>query len=466
MLHGRAEVRLQQEPLVGLLRVVPAEDAECLAHAADALLQVRLGLHVVGMALLPDAVHLGLRLCQGRQLAFHLLHLPLQLPGPRHGLVDLRREPRGVVAELALLGLCFAHLLIAISLLRCRFFGLLLQLLDHVLDEALDLAEGVAAEAGDGRHAAGELREGRRVLRAGEALHQGQGLGPGRVPGRDLKQGCTTAGRLAQDPGGIAEDLQLLLPGLERDLVIHGRLHAILGRQIALFDHLLKLLGRAREVALCSCLCFLGAGLGRLFLGHVLLARSNLRLEGLLQHVEVVPRISLGLPERGELPFRLLLQVLDHVQDARAARLGGRRSWCAQVVVLVLVLRVAASLNQTHQLIAVCAREGRSVSRCGQRLQHAGHVADVRLQQGGGVLLRLALEDAEGPGEGVDGVQELLLAHGEVGSLLLADLGRLRQVRLGGGGRRHELLDLDARGLNVAVELIDLGLQLFLLRGC
>merc|ERR1719253_1661841 len=127
--------------------VVLAEDAERLAHAGQAELEVGRGNLVVRVLLAADLVHLGLLLGQLGQLLLELLDLLLELRGLGGGLVDLGRHLRDVVLELLLLGGGLGHLLVAVGLLGRLLLGLRLELGDHVGDEALDLAEDVRVVA-------------------------------------------------------------------------------------------------------------------------------------------------------------------------------------------------------------------------------------------------------------------------------------------------------------------------------
>ena len=150
--------------------------------------------------------------------------LLLQLRGARRHLVDLRGELLDLGLLLLLLGVGLAQLLVAEGLLRGVRLGLGLELLDHVADEVLDLAEDVlAVGVRHGGDAGGELGKLGGVVLVGQVAHEAGRLelgeaGLGGDPGGDLHEGVgligRAAGHLLDDLLGLGDGGQLLAAAL------------------------------------------------------------------------------------------------------------------------------------------------------------------------------------------------------------------------------------------------------------
>mmetsp|Transcript_89808 Transcript_89808/g.242592 ORF Transcript_89808/g.242592 Transcript_89808/m.242592 type:complete len:269 (+) Transcript_89808:711-1517(+) len=268
------------------------------------------------MSQLPDFVHLRLRLRECRQLVLQFLHLRLELGGLRIGLVNLRAQLRDVVVELGLLGLRLGRLFIAICLLAGLRAHLLLELRNHVRNEILHFAERVSAsELNDGGDARGELGQSGRVVGFREPLDQDDDFGLTQIGAAvQLEEGIALRHRacagLLQDLLRLGQRLQLLPAGEHGLLVVRSDLHArgLAGREG--LHGVRQLLLAHLQVTLIASLGLLGRGLGRLLIAHVLVVHTHLVLQGLLQHLEVVVGVDLGLAEVAQLALRLLLQVL------------------------------------------------------------------------------------------------------------------------------------------------------------
>mmetsp|Transcript_65142 Transcript_65142/g.201695 ORF Transcript_65142/g.201695 Transcript_65142/m.201695 type:complete len:371 (-) Transcript_65142:140-1252(-) len=222
--HQVPDAGAVQQRLRGrLVRVVLAEDAQHLPHAREARLKRGLGVDVVSVALLADAVQLRLRLRQHRKFALQVLDLLFEARRLRHGLLNHDCELRGIIRQLPLLSLCLGHLTVAEGFLGGLAAGLRLQLRNHALDEALDLREGVSAGlrtvAQRRSHARGELCQRGRVLVPREAADELDGLRA------RLRSPCSACAQL-QERRGVLGDVtksldrfsecgQFLLPRLE-----------------------------------------------------------------------------------------------------------------------------------------------------------------------------------------------------------------------------------------------------------
>mmetsp|Transcript_7257 Transcript_7257/g.18254 ORF Transcript_7257/g.18254 Transcript_7257/m.18254 type:complete len:383 (-) Transcript_7257:396-1544(-) len=381
------------------------------------------------MLLHAQTVHLGLLLREGRELALQDLHLLLELGGLGGGLVDRGGHLLDVRLELALLGLCLLHLLIAITFLRCLLIGFALELFDHRLNHALDLAERVLMVPGavlcDGGDARRQLRQGRRVILPGEALdHAGDSVARA---GRNLKQRVAlrggSAGGLHQDLLRLRDDLELLGPGDDSGLVVCGGAHACPAGAGELGRGVLQVLDRHLQVAFGSRLCLLGLGHGRLLIIHVLGVCRLLGIQTLLHQVIVLLGGALGLAQVAELRLGLVLHVLEDFNDAAALRLVGVR--CGSSRGAILVFRLLLSLQQCCQLLVVAGRQGCRLQHRRDCLQRSSGVGGVHLGERGRVLCHLLLQGADRVGQRVHTLHQLLLSQAEIGGLLVPDLGGL-----------------------------------------
>mmetsp|Transcript_63313 Transcript_63313/g.166029 ORF Transcript_63313/g.166029 Transcript_63313/m.166029 type:complete len:324 (+) Transcript_63313:1223-2194(+) len=213
-----------------------------------------------------------------------------------------------------------------------------------------------------------------------------------------------------------------------------------------------------RQVALGGGTGLLGAGLGGLLVLELLAVGTHLVLQRLLQHVVVVLGVALGLAQARKLLLGLLLQVLEHVEDVVAVGLVafcGRRAH-AVVVVGVRLL----GLHQGHELPLVCACERCGIDDSRQRVHQVVRVGGVDLCEGRRVLLHLALENADGTGDGIDGLHELGLTRGKILEFFVPDLGRGLELAVVGGHAACELLDLRRGCLHIAGGLADGGVEL------
>mmetsp|Transcript_83035 Transcript_83035/g.267571 ORF Transcript_83035/g.267571 Transcript_83035/m.267571 type:complete len:205 (-) Transcript_83035:970-1584(-) len=198
LLHEGAELFVLEQRR-GAAAVIVPEQAQGLAQARQAQVEILLGHGVILMSLHADFVHDRLLLRQSRQLGLEHAHLLLELRRLRGVLVDLGGELGDVVVQLALLGFCCGLLLIAVRLLGGLLLGLLLQLGDHIRDQALDFTEdiltvggAILCHSGDARS---QLRQGCRVVPLRELTHHRDNFG--------IREVCTVlqaqAGRQLQE---------------------------------------------------------------------------------------------------------------------------------------------------------------------------------------------------------------------------------------------------------------------------
>mmetsp|Transcript_53359 Transcript_53359/g.157142 ORF Transcript_53359/g.157142 Transcript_53359/m.157142 type:complete len:719 (+) Transcript_53359:132-2288(+) len=469
--------------VLGVLGVVVAEDLQGHLDALDALLQLRAALLVLGLLLRADLVHLGLGLRDLRELLLEDGDLLLELRGQGARLVDLGRQLLDLVLLVLLLRAGLAHLLVAVRLLLRLLAGLREELGEHVRDHALDLREGVVARHGRRADGLVQLR-GEEHQRAGpgvarqalDLVHRLQvgGHGAGvrlhlhlREGGRGVVGlGRGGAGHLLDHGLRRREGVELLAAGLRLLLEVGGLGHAVVVQVAEGLDVLPEVLLGDREVALVGGLGLAGLGLVLLGLVHVLLGVREPVLEGLLQHLEVVGPLLLGLPEVVELRLGLLEEALERLDDGAAlllVRLGVRGAQGLLLgaelrVLLLAVLQLArvVALQQGRELLRAVRGQGAGVDDGRQGLRQGGRVLDLHQ---GRAALHLALQDGDGALELVDGGHELLLLLAEGLRLGAADQGRRLEVGLVGGDGRGELLDLRGGRLDDVGLLLDGGLQ-------
>mmetsp|Transcript_136230 Transcript_136230/g.423333 ORF Transcript_136230/g.423333 Transcript_136230/m.423333 type:complete len:709 (-) Transcript_136230:8-2134(-) len=345
---------------------------------------------------------------------------------------DLRREVLGPRAEGAglgapvLAGLLVRHQLrVAPALVLRLGRGLLHELHDEVLDELLDLAEGV------GRHALRDLREQPAAAEAravreegGDALLQRALLAllqlrEGRVAVRTGLDERRQVLLPRAGHGGARDDLNRLLQ--RRDLVGPQSLAAleVVGllaaerRSIAQVLGVLRVvLGRRRQVSLHLGLQLLRLSPGRCLLRDLMVRVLRVVLELLHDHLVRMLRLKLLAHELRPLVIEFVLQLLEHLHDAPRLELVGiglRR--------LVEELVIGHGLDRGLCLL----KEGRECGLRGWRqegsllhLEQGLH--ELRLRP----VVGLLLQDANGLRQGVDGLGEVLERRPVVGLLLRA----------------------------------------------
>merc|ERR1719356_443724 len=445
--------------VVRVLGVVFPQNLECRLDAGDAELQVRLDLFVVLLLLVAYFVQLGLGRHDLLQLLLQRSNLLLQLRRLGAVRVDLRGKLLDLQGPLVFLLASVLELFITIRLVRGVRLGLLLKLVNHGGDEALDLGEDVllraAAVAQEGGHPARQLRErGRLVLlrqRANElhrlemaVLHVGMELHKGLV------------GRVRRRRRGILEHLlcvsdglQLLAaaPGLRLELLRLG--HAVRVELPERLDVLVEILCGDLEVSLGRGLLLARGRDAPLRLRQLLLVVHDRVLDGLPQQLELVQRHGLLVLGVAQLRLGLLQQTRQRVHDAPAVAL------------------VDLSVRGAHVLRVVLDQGGKALGvRTAQRggLHHGAEgllqVVRARLHQGGAVLL----QDADRAVEDVDGLVQVLLLCREVRGLGLADVGGRLQVLLVHLELACELLQSAGEGLDDGGFLADRRLELTDLR--
>mmetsp|Transcript_128112 Transcript_128112/g.250927 ORF Transcript_128112/g.250927 Transcript_128112/m.250927 type:complete len:275 (+) Transcript_128112:239-1063(+) len=163
-----------------LFCIVLAQDPQSELDALQAFLHINfVRLERISLRC-ADLVHLGLGKRQLRQRLLQTSNLFLQLRRHRGHLVDLRGQLVDIRRLIRLLFIRLGELLCAMRMLRGVRIRLLLQPLDHVLDEALHLRELVLAAArtriGRQAHPRGKLRQRRRLLFVGEVAHDADRL--------------------------------------------------------------------------------------------------------------------------------------------------------------------------------------------------------------------------------------------------------------------------------------------------
>merc|ERR1719171_283420 len=328
----RRLLRLDERPRA----VVLLEDGDRVRHRLRRVLVVLRGLLELFVFLRADRGRFGLVGVHLRHLCLKSLDLLLQLGNRRRRLLDTDTILVGLGRELGLLGLALRGLLVAEGLGVRLLRGLLLEARDHVLDEALDLAERSLASfrtqlseevaaildlLQDRRHAftllvvvivdlrlRGDLEE---DLHAG--LEHLLRLGDG----RELARRVLLARRplLGLHAAAHLELLEVLLVARERLL-------------------------RGREALLRARLGVLQAGLLRRGRGHALLHRGDLRLQALLEHLVGVLRLHLRRAGITQRRLGLLLHVGEGVHNATPVRLVARsRRLGLELQILVAIRR-------------------------------------------------------------------------------------------------------------------------------
>mmetsp|Transcript_6506 Transcript_6506/g.20905 ORF Transcript_6506/g.20905 Transcript_6506/m.20905 type:complete len:281 (-) Transcript_6506:818-1660(-) len=269
--------------------VVVAQDLQGQLHAGQSLLKICLVLGIVRVLLAPQLVHVGLGGCELRQRLLQRGYLLLEPGRLRRGLVDLGAELLDLGVLLGLLRGCLGEVLVAVRLVTGVCAGLILELRDHVGDQALDLGKRVLAAHGAGAHCrggpGGELRESGGVLPPSEITDKSDGLKLDQIRAR----GELHEGRLAQtvhglfrvprglldDGRGLADCLDLLIAALGGGLVVLCLGHTVPVQVSQGLGVHPKVLGRHLEISLCGCLALAALRQARLRLSHVLLRKLD-----------------------------------------------------------------------------------------------------------------------------------------------------------------------------------------------
>mmetsp|Transcript_95044 Transcript_95044/g.220620 ORF Transcript_95044/g.220620 Transcript_95044/m.220620 type:complete len:213 (+) Transcript_95044:1099-1737(+) len=174
--------------------------------------------------------------------------------------------------------------------------------------------------------------------------------------------GCPSRGIL-QDLFGFCNHLELLVTSFDSGLVVSSGLHAVGAGHLESGFAVSKILLSAVQVTFRSGFGLCRGRLGGLLILQVLGISSGLVSEALLQHGKVVERICFRLAQTGQLLLGLLLQVLQHVDNALAVRFVDRR--CRGSQLLVICIRALSRLHQGKQLLLVstwkasCIHHGR-----------------------------------------------------------------------------------------------------------
>mmetsp|Transcript_79473 Transcript_79473/g.256937 ORF Transcript_79473/g.256937 Transcript_79473/m.256937 type:complete len:258 (+) Transcript_79473:808-1581(+) len=241
--------------------------------------------------------------------------------------------------------MAFRQLLVAPSLLGRILRSLILQLLDHVLDEALDLCEDIFAELGaradGGGHKHGQLSQLGRLLLAREVADEARNLelreaGARRDAGGGLHQGdlvqaiaegVGTTGHLIDGLLRGSESLQLLTAALRLRLEVLRLGHARLVQLSLGLGVCSQILGCGLEFAFGRGLRLAAASQALLGLAHILIPELDLVLDGLLEHLEVLLVRGLRLPDVAQLCLGLVQQALQGLDNVAALTLvnGCRR---------------------------------------------------------------------------------------------------------------------------------------------
>mmetsp|Transcript_8560 Transcript_8560/g.24609 ORF Transcript_8560/g.24609 Transcript_8560/m.24609 type:complete len:615 (-) Transcript_8560:7-1851(-) len=464
-----------------LLRVILPQHLQRHLHPLQARLHLRLVLLVLRLLVRPDLRRLCLRLRELRQRSLCSGNLLLELHRPRRHGVDLRRELVHLCGLLDALLIGLRHLLVAVGLVRRVSLRVTLQRHNHVTNQLLHLSEGVAACRSTGAHrrchAACELCQGLRLLAAGETPHEAHRLEVGKIRRRaeaaDTSHGpdlherslaqavgelLRTTGHLTQHLLGLRHRAQLLPSALDLGLEISGLGLAILLQSAHRLLVRRQVLRRCLQLPLVAGLALALRRQALLRVAHGLVAELHLVLQALLEHLELVFRVDLLLPRVVQLRLGLIEQPLQGLDDAPAVALVGRSG---RGLGFVAVVRL---LHQSRQLLHVLGPEHGGVDHGLQSVQEASGLHRLQHRRTTAAL-RLALKQADGTGQHVDNLGELLLLGGEVRLLLGADLRRGRQVRLVGREGGCGVLDLALQGGDLTGgpadgrrELLDLGL--------
>merc|ERR1719171_1031706 len=431
---GFGDVRLGAAELRRLLRlderpraVVLLEDGDRVRHRLRRVLVVLRSLLELFVFLRADRGRFGLVGVHLRHLRLKSLDLLLQLGNRRRRLLDTDTILVGLGREL---GLLVAEGL-GVRLLR----GLLLEARDHVLDEALDLAERSLASFRT------QLSE--EVAAILDLL-------------QDRRHAFTLLVVVIVDlrlRGDLEEDLHaglehLLRLGDGRELarrVLLAR-RPLLGLHAAAHLELLEVLLvvrerllRGREALLRARLGVLQAGLLRRGRGHALLHRGDLRLQALLEHLVGVLRLHLRRAGIAQRRLGLLLHVGEGVHNATPVRLVARsRRLGLELQILVAIRRGRLEQGLNDRLVLLVHPIGLDHLRenRGQLLQL---VLVPRLQEA-----LATLQHNQRALEPVNGVHHLLLGALESCLLFIAELRRVGKLRLGRRDLAGELLDLSA----------------------
>mmetsp|Transcript_95043 Transcript_95043/g.220614 ORF Transcript_95043/g.220614 Transcript_95043/m.220614 type:complete len:214 (+) Transcript_95043:1030-1671(+) len=161
----------------------------------------------------------------------------------------------------------------------------------------------------------------------------------------------------------LRNHLELLVTSFDSGLVVSSGLHAVGAGHLESGFAVSKILLSAVQVTFRSGFGLCRGRLGGLLILQVLGISSGLVSEALLQHGKVVERICFRLAQTGQLLLGLLLQVLQHVDNALAVRFVDRR--CRGSQLLVICIRALSRLHQGKQLLLVstwkasCIHHGR-----------------------------------------------------------------------------------------------------------
>merc|ERR1719171_2842947 len=429
---GVGDVRLGAAELRRLLLL---EDGDRVRHRLRRVLVVLRSLLELFVFLRADRGRFGLVGVHLRHLRLKSLDLLLQLGNRRRRLLDSDTILVGLGRELGLLGLALRGLLVAEGLGVRLLRGLLLEARDHVLDEALDLAERSIASFRT------QLSE--EVAAILDLL-------------QDRRHAFTLLVVVIVDlrlRGDLEEDLHaglehLLRLGDGRELarrVLLAR-RPLLGLHAAAHLELLEVLLvvrerllRGREALLRARLGVLQAGLLRRGRGHALLHRGDLRLQALLEHLVGVLRLHLRRAGIAQRRLGLLLHVGEGVHNATPVRLVARsRRLGLELQILVAIRRGRLEQGLNDRLVLLVHPVGLDHLRenRGQLLQL---VLVPRLQEA-----LATLQHNQRALEPVNGVHHLLLGALESCLLFIAELRRIGKLRLGRRDLAGELLDLSA----------------------
>merc|ERR1719263_834797 len=212
---GAAELRLLRADLHEGRAVVLAQHVDRLRHGGRGVLEVLRRLQVLLVLLLTDLGRLRLASVHLRDFGLEHLDLLEKLGLPRFGLGDARADLVELAGEVRLLRLRLARLLVAEGLLVRLLGSLVRELGDHLLDEAADLAERIAARLRR------KLRQGVAVLRPRQFLQDAHDL-------RARVEGGLRLRLQASAGGGLQEHLNALRQNILRLLDRRGLLAGLL----------------------------------------------------------------------------------------------------------------------------------------------------------------------------------------------------------------------------------------------